>query len=57
MMQKIPEKILQNIVALIPVGRLGEPDEIARLVAFLVAEESGFITGANFSINGGLHMF
>ena len=39
----------------IPVGRLGEPWEIARVVAFLTAEESGYITGADFYINGGLY--
>jgi acetoacetyl-CoA reductase len=38
------------------VGRLGTPEEVARMVAFLVADEAGFITGATFDINGGQHM-
>jgi acetoacetyl-CoA reductase len=53
MVKKIPEEVLKKIVAQIPAGRLGRPDEIARVVAFLVHEESGFITGANIDINGG----
>jgi acetoacetyl-CoA reductase len=48
--------ILQNIVASIPMGRLAEPEEIAGLIAYLCSEEAGYITGANISINGGLHM-
>ncbi|MBF0161765.1 MAG: beta-ketoacyl-ACP reductase [Magnetococcales bacterium] len=53
MVKKIPEEVLKKIVAQIPVGRLGKPEEIARVVAFLVHEESAFITGANIDINGG----
>lgn len=56
MMQNIPDDVLDGIKNQIPVGRLGEPEEIARVIAFLAAEESGFITGANIAINGGLHM-
>ena len=56
MMKNVPEDVLKNIIAQLPVARLGEPEEIARLVEFLVAEESGFITGANYAINGGLFM-
>jgi acetoacetyl-CoA reductase len=56
MMKTIPEDILEKIISAIPVGRLGKPDEIARAVAFLCEEESGFITGSDFSINGGLYM-
>lgn len=56
MMQDVPEKVLEQIISQIPVGRLGEADEIARLVAFLAREDSGFITGADISINGGQHM-
>ncbi|HEX2136768.1 MAG TPA: SDR family oxidoreductase, partial [Microvirga sp.] len=41
---------------LIPVGRLGEPDEIARAVAYLASDEAGFITGSTLSINGGQYM-
>ncbi|MGH8277443.1 MAG: SDR family oxidoreductase, partial [Steroidobacteraceae bacterium] len=50
-----PER-LEKIVAGIPVKRLGEPDEIASIVAWLVSDESAFATGADFSLNGGLHM-
>jgi acetoacetyl-CoA reductase len=57
MVMKIPEKTREQIIAQIPVGRLGKPEEVARLVVFLAAEESAFITGADFAINGGQHMF
>lgn len=53
MVKKIAEDILKTIVAQIPVGRLGKPEEIARVVAFLAHEDSGFITGANIDVNGG----
>jgi len=56
MMSAVPDDVLQGIIAQIPVGRLGEVTEIARVVAFLAAKESGFITGADISINGGQHM-
>ena len=56
MVKKIDEKILQGIVSLIPVGRLAEPSEIAALTSYLVGDNSGFITGATFSINGGQYM-
>lgn len=56
MVMKVAEDIRDKIRAQIPLGRFGEPDEIARLVAFLAADESAFITGADFSINGGQHM-
>jgi acetoacetyl-CoA reductase len=45
-----------KILPQIPVGRLGQPDEIAALVAFLCSEDAGFVTGADFAINGGMHM-
>lgn len=51
-----PEQ-LAKIVAKVPVGRLGEAHEIARVVAFLCADESSFITGSTISINGGQHMY
>jgi len=47
---------LEKIVATIPVKRLGSPEEIASIVNWLASEESGFATGADFSLNGGLHM-
>ncbi|MEM1348091.1 MAG: acetoacetyl-CoA reductase [Myxococcota bacterium] len=57
MVRAVPEKVLDKIVAGIPVGRLGKPEEIARAVLFLVADEAGFITGSTLSINGGQHMY
>jgi len=56
MVKGVPPDILKKIVARIPVGRLGRPDEIARCVLFLVAEESEFITGSTLSANGGMRM-
>jgi acetoacetyl-CoA reductase len=56
MVRAIKPEILQNIVASIPMGRLAEPEEIAGLIAYLCSDEAGYITGANISINGGLHM-
>ena len=52
----MPEDIRAGIVGQVPVGRLGKPDEIARTVEFLTAEDAGFITGANIPVNGGLFM-
>jgi acetoacetyl-CoA reductase len=57
MVAAVPEDVLGKIVAKIPVGRLGKAEEIARGVAFLVAEDGGFITGSTLSINGGQHMY
>lgn len=57
MVKAVPEKVLEKIVAKIPVGRLGEASEIARAVAFLVSEDAGFVTGSTLSINGGQHMY
>jgi len=57
MVAKIDQKIQDSITATIPVGRFGEPEEIGRTVAFLADEKSGYITGADLSVNGGLHMF
>ena len=56
MVRQVPENVLEAIVAGIPVGRLGQPEEIARAVAFLTAEDAGFITGTNLSVNGGQYM-
>jgi acetoacetyl-CoA reductase len=52
----IPDDIRAGIVAQVPVGRLGKPEEIARTVEFLSADDAGFITGANIPVNGGLFM-
>lgn len=57
MVRAIRPDVLNRIVETIPVKRLGEPEEIASMVAWLASEESGFATGADFSINGGLHMY
>jgi len=56
MLDHIPEKVLDGIKAKIPIGRLGRPDEIARVVHFLVADQSSFITGAVWGVNGGMDM-
>jgi acetoacetyl-CoA reductase len=56
MVMAIPEDVRDDIIAQIPVGRLGEPDEIAHVVRFLADEKSAFITGANIDINGGQWM-
>ena len=57
LMQGIRPDILQSIVELIPAKRLAEPEEVAWVVEFLINEKSRYITGANLSINGGLHMY
>jgi acetoacetyl-CoA reductase len=57
MVRAVPGEVLRKIVAKIPIGRLGQAEDIARGVAFLTAEEGGFITGSTLSINGGMHMY
>ena len=57
MVAAVPAPVLEKIVAKIPVGRLGQAEEIARGVAFLCSEEAGFVTGSTMSINGGQHMY
>jgi len=56
MVEKVPDAIMDNILSQVPVGRLAEPHEVARCVAFLASEDAGFITGATLSVNGGLYM-
>ncbi len=56
MVKAVPAEVMKGIVAKIPVGRLGQPAEIARAVVFLVADEAGFITGETMSVNGGQFM-
>jgi acetoacetyl-CoA reductase len=58
MVEAVPADVMTGkILPQIPMGRLGEPDEIAGLVAYLVSEDAGFMTGANLAINGGQHMY
>lgn len=57
MVMAVPEKVLAQIVAQVPIGRLGGTHEVAHLVSFLASEETSFITGANYSINGGQHVY
>jgi acetoacetyl-CoA reductase len=56
MVMKIRQEVLDKIVAGIPVKRLGTPQDIASIVSWVASDESGFATGADFSVNGGLHM-
>lgn len=57
MVKAVPEEVMRTkVLPQIPMGRLGEPEEIARVVVFLASEEASFITGSTISINGGQHM-
>jgi len=56
MVQAVPEKVLEGIVAGIPVGRLGRGEEIADVVAFLAGERAGYVTGSTLTVNGGQYM-
>ena len=56
MVKAIRPEVLEKIVAGIPVKRLGEPEEIASIISWIVSEEGGYATGSDFSLNGGLHM-
>ena len=56
MVMAVPEEVRNKIIAGIPVGRLGQPEEIAGLITYLSSDLAGFITGANLAINGGQHM-
>jgi acetoacetyl-CoA reductase len=57
MVMAVPEAIRETkIIPQIPVGRLGQPDEVAALVLYLCSREAGFVTGANIAINGGQHL-
>ncbi len=57
MVRAVPEEVLKKIIATIPAGRLGKPDDIARSVLFLVSDDADFVTGSTLSINGGQHMY
>jgi len=56
MVRAIRQDVLDKITATIPVRRLGTPEEIGSIVAWIASEDAGFATGADFSLNGGLHM-
>ena len=56
MLDTIPEKVLNDLIERIPVKRLGKPEDIARAVLFLAADDAGFITGETLAVNGGLYM-
>ncbi|PZP56129.1 MAG: beta-ketoacyl-ACP reductase, partial [Azospira oryzae] len=58
MVLAIPRDVLESkILPQIPVGRLGKPEEVAELVAYLASDQAAYVTGANFAINGGQHMY
>jgi acetoacetyl-CoA reductase len=58
MVESVPDEVMHGrILPQIPIGRLGEPAEVAGLVAYLASDEAGFMTGANLAINGGQHMY
>jgi len=57
MVQAVPKDVLEkSILPLIPTGRLGEPEEIARAVVFLASDEAGFVTGSTMTVNGGQYL-
>ncbi|ATG48043.1 beta-ketoacyl-ACP reductase [Celeribacter ethanolicus] len=56
MVMAVPEKVRESIIATIPVGRLGEPEDIARCVVFLASDDAGFITGSTITANGGQYL-
>jgi len=56
MVRAIRPDVLEKIVGTIPIKRLGQPEEIASIVAWIASDEGGYATGADFSLNGGLHM-
>lgn len=57
MVRAVPEKVLEKIIATIPVGRLGDTKDISRAVMFLIGDDAGFVTGSTLDINGGQHMY
>ncbi|MOA36954.1 Acetoacetyl-CoA reductase [compost metagenome] len=58
MVQAVPEEVMkEKILPQIPLGRLGQPEEIGALVAFICSDAAGFMTGSNVAMNGGQHMY
>ena len=57
MVRAVPQEVLNKIIAMIPVGRLGTARDIARAVLFLAADDADFITGSTLSVNGGQHRY
>ena len=55
MVMAVPEKVREGIIAQIPAGRLGEPEEIARCVVFIASDEAEFVNGSTITVNGGQH--
>ncbi|MDP1974664.1 MAG: SDR family oxidoreductase, partial [Alphaproteobacteria bacterium] len=56
MVQAVKPEMLDKIIARIPVGRLGEPEDVANAVSFLASEKTGFMTGATLTLNGGQYL-
>ena len=56
MLEHIPDKVMEKLLSQIPLGRLGKPDEVARVVHFLAADASSYITGQVWGVNGGMDM-
>lgn len=56
MVKAVPDEVVEKILAMVPMSRLAEPDEIGRCVRFLAADDAGFITGATLPVNGGMRM-
>ncbi|CAK7309378.1 (3R)-3-hydroxyacyl-CoA dehydrogenase [Vulpes lagopus] len=56
MTQKVPQKVLDKVIGMIPMGHLGDPEDVADAVTFLASEDSGYITGASVEVTGGLFM-
>jgi len=56
MLETIPEKVMQKMLNQIPLGRLGEPEEVAKLICFLVSDDANYITGQVININGCIYM-
>ncbi len=56
MVESVPDKVIESLKGQIPLGRLGEPSEVARVVHFLCADASAYITGAVWDVNGGIEI-